>query len=77
MRTGRREALGVEIVGIAVDNAAKVTEFQKTYPISYPLLLSQADRLELMRRLGNSSGGLPYTVIFGRGGGSPTASSVP
>jgi hypothetical protein len=30
---------GVEIVGIAVDNAAKVAEFTKVIAISYPVLL--------------------------------------
>lgn len=59
---------GVEIVGIALDNAAKVQEFSLTYGISYPVLLAEADGLDLMRRLGNSSGGLPYTVVVDRKG---------
>jgi len=54
---------GVEIVGIAIDNAAKVREFAATYSISYTVLLAEADGLDLMRRLGNQGGGLPYTVI--------------
>ena len=60
---------GVEIVGIAVDNAIKVGEFSRTLGITYPVLIAEADGLELMRRLGNSSGGLPYTVFFDRQGG--------
>jgi thiol-disulfide isomerase/thioredoxin len=59
---------GVEIVGIAVDNAAKVGQFTTSLKIPYPILLSEADGLEHMRRLGNSSGGLPYTVFFDREG---------
>lgn len=59
---------GVEIVGIALDNAVKVREFSLTYKISYPILLAEADGLELMRRIGNSSGGLPYTVFASRKG---------
>ena len=59
---------GVEIVGIAIDNAAKVREFSTTFSISYPILLAQGEGLELMRRLGNGSGGLPYTVLFDRQG---------
>lgn len=59
---------GVEIVGIAVDNAAKVREFSLSFSISYPILLAEADGIELMRKLGNSSGGLPYTVIADRQG---------
>jgi thiol-disulfide isomerase/thioredoxin len=60
--------LGVEIVGIAVDNAAKVTDFSSSFKISYPILLAEADGIDLMRRLGNSSGGLPYTVVVDRQG---------
>jgi thiol-disulfide isomerase/thioredoxin len=60
--------LGVEIVGIAIDNATKVAEFSKTYVISYPILLAEAQGLELMRRAGNASGGLPYTLVLDRAG---------
>ena len=59
---------GVEIVGIAVDNAAKVREFSASFNISYPVLLAEADGLDLMRQLGNTGGGLPYTVIADRQG---------
>jgi thiol-disulfide isomerase/thioredoxin len=61
-------AKGVEIVGIAIDNAAKVGEFSRSLRISYPILLSEAEGLEHMRGLGNTSGGLPYTVFFDRDG---------
>ncbi len=59
---------GVEIVGIAVDNAPKVGEFAKSLAISYPVLLAEADGLDLMRQLGNTGGGLPYTVVADRKG---------
>lgn len=59
---------GVEVVGIAVDNAAKVGEYAKSMAISYPILVAEADGLDLMRRLGNSGGGLPYTVVADREG---------
>jgi len=59
---------GVEIVGIAIDNAAKVGEFSTSFKISYPILLAEANGLDLMRRLGNSAGGLPYTVVANRQG---------
>jgi len=59
---------GLEIVGIAIDNAVKVGEFTASLKITYPILLAEADGLDLMRKLGNSSGGLPYTVIADRQG---------
>ena len=59
---------GVEFVGIAVDNEVKVGQFVRSLGITYPILLSEADGLEHMRRLGNSSGGLPFTVFLDRQG---------
>jgi thiol-disulfide isomerase/thioredoxin len=59
---------GVEIVGIAIDNAVKVGEFSTSFKISYPILLAEADGLDMMRKLGNTSGGLPYTVVADRHG---------
>ena len=59
---------GVEIVGIAVDNAAKVKLYADNLKISYPILINEATGLDLMRQLGNSSGGLPYTAFFDRQG---------
>ena len=59
---------GIEIVGIAIDNAAKVREFSSSLNISYPILLAETSGLDLMRTLGNSSGGLPYTVVIDRQG---------
>lgn len=59
---------GVEVVGIAVDNAAKVRDFSASLNISYPVLLAEAAGLDMMRRLGNSVGGLPYTVVTDRQG---------
>ena len=61
-------AQGVEIVGIAVDHGTKVAEYARFMKITYPVLLAEADGLDLMRRLGNTGGGLPYTVIVGRQG---------
>lgn len=55
---------GVEFVGIAIDQAAKVSNFAQTLQIDYPLLLAAGGGIDLMRRLGNPSGGLPFTVIF-------------
>jgi thiol-disulfide isomerase/thioredoxin len=59
---------GLEIVGIAIDNSPKVVEFAASLKISYPILLAEADGLDVMRRLGNSAGGLPYTVVIDRQG---------
>ncbi len=59
---------GIEIVGIAIDNEDKVREYAASLSISYPLLIAEADGINMMRNLGNVSGGLPYTVIADRHG---------
>lgn len=60
---------GVEIVGIGIDSADKIREFSKSYKINYPVLIADATALQLLRRLGNRSGGLPYSVILDPSGG--------
>ena len=61
-------AKGVEFVGIGIDPAAKISEFAKSYPVSYPLLVADAGAIDLMRELGNSAGGLPFTIMLDRQG---------
>ena len=62
-------ASGVEFIGIAIDQAAKVAEFVRSVGISYPILLAGAEALDLVRDLGNPSGGLPFTVVLDQKGG--------
>jgi thiol-disulfide isomerase/thioredoxin len=59
---------GFEVVGIAVDNPAKVREFSSKYSISYPILIAEASGLDLIRTLGNTAGALPFTVMLDRNG---------
>ena len=59
---------GLEIVGIAVDQVAKVAEFATRMQIDYPILLADARALDLIRDLGNRSGGLPFTAFLDRSG---------
>ena len=61
-------ANGVQIVGIAIDEAANVVEFSKLTPVNYPLLIAPSDISSLMAALGNRQQGLPFTVIIGRDG---------
>jgi thiol-disulfide isomerase/thioredoxin len=61
-------ASGVEFVGIAVDNPSNVRQFTASFKISYLILLAEEGGLDLMRRLGNLAGGLPYTVVADRQG---------
>jgi len=59
---------GFEVVGIGIDSADKIREFSKTYRINYPVLIADGSALELLRKLGNRGGGLPYSVVLDRTG---------
>ncbi len=58
----------VEFIGIAVDSVSSVTQFVKDTPIPYPVLVGGFETTELMRKLGNRAGGLPYSVLLDRNG---------
>ena len=59
---------GPEIIGIGIDRVDKIREFAATYKINYPLLVGDATVIGVLRRLGNASAGLPYTVALDRSG---------
>lgn len=59
---------GVQFVGISVDSAEKVAAFRKEIEISYPLLISNLDALDLSSDLGNRAKALPFTVVLRRDG---------
>jgi thiol-disulfide isomerase/thioredoxin len=60
---------GLQMVGIGIDTAAKIAEFARARPVSYPLLVAGMGGTEIGRQLGNTAGALPYTVLVNRGGG--------
>jgi thiol-disulfide isomerase/thioredoxin len=55
---------GSEIVGIGIDRDDKIRDFAARYKINYPILVADAGAIDLLRRLGNSAGALPYTVAL-------------
>jgi thiol-disulfide isomerase/thioredoxin len=57
-------ARGWQVLGIAADNAAPVREFLARSPVAFPIALAGFAGIELSRDLGNTSGGLPFTVIY-------------
>jgi thiol-disulfide isomerase/thioredoxin len=59
---------GWRVVGLAVDQRDAVIEFLSQHPVSFPIALAGADGVGLSRRLGNTAGALPFTVLFGRTG---------
>ena len=63
---GAFAAKGAEVVGIGIDQTSKIDEFAMAYGITYPVLIADESAMELMSRLGNGPGGLPYTVVLDR-----------
>jgi thiol-disulfide isomerase/thioredoxin len=59
---------GVQFVGIAVDDAAKVRDFAHEIGLNYPALIGGFGAIELSRTLGNQLSALPFTVVLGRDG---------
>ena len=56
------------VVGLAADKAEPVREFLVRTPVSYAIGLTGFAGVDLARRLGNVSGGLPFTVLLRRDG---------
>jgi thiol-disulfide isomerase/thioredoxin len=54
----------LKVIGIAIDDPAEVARFVEEHPIGYEVVLGGVDEIDLSRRLGNRTGGLPYTVVF-------------
>ncbi|MBK9244657.1 MAG: TlpA family protein disulfide reductase [Burkholderiales bacterium] len=59
---------GVEVIGIGIDNAAKISAFRDKHRLTLPLLVAGSGGSELNRALGNTGGALPYTVLVGADG---------
>lgn len=51
-------------LGLAIDRKEAVQEFLGRLPLTLPLALGGVQGLELGRQLGNSQGGLPFSVVF-------------
>ena len=57
---------GWRVLGLAVDKAQPVRDFLARAPVSYAIALTGFEGIDLSRRLGNVSGGLPFTLLLGR-----------
>ena len=59
---------GVQVVGIALDDAASVQAFLKRIPVAYPILIDTPGPADAGVRLGNPKGVLPYSVLVSADG---------
>jgi thiol-disulfide isomerase/thioredoxin len=54
----------LNVVGIAIDAPDAVERFLAENRVEYQVVLGDAETVDLSRRLGNRTGGLPFTVVF-------------
>ena len=59
---------GWQVVGLAADQVGPVRDFLTRQPVGFPIAMAGLEGIELSRRLGNRSGGLPFTLVFGSDG---------
>jgi peroxiredoxin len=59
---------GLQVVGVALDDADAVRRFADVHDIDYPLLIGGRDAYTLLRAYGNARTTLPYSVVIDRSG---------
>ena len=59
----------IEVLGIGIeDKAEPAKDFAKAYEMDYPVFVAKEKGIPLMQTLGNTKGGLPYTLFIDRNG---------
>lgn len=59
---------GWQVMGLAIDQPSAVRKFLERLPLDFPVALGGLTGTDLGRSLGNLTGGLPFTVLFGADG---------
>ena len=55
---------GWQVLGLAIDGPTPVREFLTRVKIGFPIVLAGLEGTELVNRLGNPQGGLPFSVMI-------------
>ncbi len=61
-------AKGWQVLGLAIDQPSAVRQFLARLPLDFPVGLAGLGGTDLGRSLGNLTGGLPFSVVFGESG---------
>ena len=65
----RYAAQGVEIIGVAAEDASAALAYLQQEPVSYPILINApGDPIDVSLHFGNRQSVLPYTALIGRDG---------
>ena len=57
-------AKGHQVLALAIDQPSAVLKFLAQKPLGFPVGMAGLEGTELAKSLGNSAGGLPFTVFF-------------
>ena len=60
----QQRASTLQVVGIGIDSPSAMRDFVKKLPVSYPVLVGGMAATDLTRALGDTVGGLPFTVLI-------------
>lgn len=60
---------GWQVFGMAIDQPSAVRSFLQKTPVGFPIGMAGLGGTDLVKSLGNLSGGLPFTVVLGSEGG--------
>lgn len=59
---------GLQVIGVAIDDAAEVEGYLKSFPVHYPILIGDDAAPKWAESLGDSLSVLPFTVVLDRKG---------
>ena len=57
-----------QVIGLAIDQPSAVRNFLQRTPVSFPVGFAGLEGTELTKALGNTVGGLPFSVVVGADG---------
>ena len=61
-------ANGWQVVGLALDKPAAVQAFLAKTPVTFPIGILGLGGMSILKTLGNTGGGLPFTLVLNAGG---------
>jgi thiol-disulfide isomerase/thioredoxin len=63
-----QQARGWRVLGLAVDQPSAVRAWLQKSPLDFPIVMAGLGGTDLSKRMGNLTGGLPFSVAFGATG---------
>lgn len=61
---GEYRGKGVRFFGIAAERPEKIPAFAAEFKINYPLLVGDFAAIEIAKKLGDTTGALPFTIVL-------------